>query len=406
MYMSNTIAYFAETNTRGKQIPFGIQYRDRLSHVYVIGKTGAGKTTLLESLVRQDIDHGYGVSLIDPHGDFVERVCRLLPDSRKNDAIYFDVADPKQPYGYNPLKYVAKDRRPLAASGLLEVLKKTWKDSWGQRLEHILRNAILALLDIPDATLLDILRLLDDKQYRRSVIARITDEQVKNYWQEEYANYSYRLRAEAIVPIQNKVGAFLADPVLRRVLTNPEQPLALRKIMDEEKILLVNLAKGRFGEDSASLLGGLLVTTIGLAAFSRADTPERSRKDHFLYVDEFQNFTTLSIANMVSELRKYRVGLVLANQYLAQLEPDIRYAILGNAGTFISFRVSAKDAAYIARELAPRFLPEDLVHLPNYQIYLKLLIDGAPSLPFSANTLMPEEACRHQILRAVSQKST
>ncbi len=389
--MHANLAYFAETNTRGQNIPFGIKYNDRMSHIYAVGKTGAGKTTLLESLIRQDIHQGYGVTLIDPHGDFVERVFKSIPTSRNGDVVYFDTADASQPYGYNPLKFVSKDRRPLAASGLLEVLKKTWKDSWGQRLEHILRNTILALLDVPDATLLDILRLLDDKQYRREVVPRITNERVKEYWETEYANYSYRLRAEAIVPIQNKVGAFLADPVLRRVLTNPERPLALRKVMDERKILLVNLAKGRFGEDSACLLGGLLVTTVGLAAFSRAELAESERVDHFLYVDEFQNFTTLAIANMVSELRKYKVGLALANQYLAQLEPEIRYAILGNAGTFISFRVSAQDAAYIARELAPRFLAEDLVHLPNYQIYLKLLIDGAPSLPFSAKTLRPEE---------------
>ena len=366
-----------------------------MSHVHLIGKTGAGKTTLLESLIRQDIANGYGVTLIDPHGDFVERVHQTIAQARSSDVVYFDVANSIQPYGYNPLKFVSKERRPLAAAGVLEVLKKTWKDSWGQRLEHILRNAILALLDVPDATLVDILRLLDDEAFRREVISRVSNERVRAYWSDEYEKYSYRLRADAVVPIQNKVGAFLADPILRRVLTNPEQPLAIRKIMDEGKILLVNLAKGRFGEDSASLLGGLLVTTIGLAAFSRADSPQEHRTDHFFYIDEFQNFTTLAIANMVSELRKYRVGLVLANQYLAQLEPDIRHAVLGNAGTFISFRVSAKDASYISAELAPRFRSEDLVHLPNHEIYLKLMIDGAPSKPFSAETILPEHAFSH-----------
>ena len=388
-HMTEHIAFFANTNTRHHRIPFGIQYSDRLSHVYVIGKTGSGKTTLLESLILQDIGYGYGVTLIDPHGDFVSRIYASIPSERLKDVIYFDVADPKQPYGYNPLKYVAKDRRPLAASGLLEVLKKTWKDSWGQRLEHILRNAILALLDIPDATLLDILRILDDKTYRQQVAAKVTNERVRDYWLKEYERYSPRTRSEAIIPIQNKVGAFLSDPVLRRVLVAPEKPLAIRKIIDEGKILLVNLAKGRFGEDSSTLLGGLLVTTIGLAAFSRADIPEEQRRNHYLFIDEFQNFTTLALANMLSELRKYRMGLVLANQYLDQIEPDIRYAVIGNAGTLISFRVSAKDAYYIAAELAPRFEAPDLVHLPNYEIYLKLMIDGAPSPPFSAETMLP-----------------
>ncbi len=400
--MQNNLAYFAQTNTRGIRNRFGILYADRMSHVYVIGKTGAGKTTLLDAIARQDIENGYGLTLIDPHGDFVERVHRWVPEHRKGDVVYFDVADPEQPYGYNPLKFVSIDRRPLAAAGLLEVLKKTWKDSWGQRLEHILRNAILALLDLPNSTLLDILRLLDDKQFREEVSGQITNDRVRDFWQHEFERYSYRLRADAVVPIQNKVGAFLADPVLRRVLVDPEEPLALRKIMDSGKILLVNLAKGRFGEDSTQLLGGLLVTTIGLAAFSRADTVEGERRDHFLFVDEFQNFTTLAMANMISELRKYRVGLVLANQYLSQIEPDVRYAVIGNAGTLISFRVSGKDGPYVAREFAPTFGSEDLVNLPNYEIYLRLLIDGAPSKAFSAETLRPEQALMWSSFRARS----
>lgn len=390
--MKQHLAFFAETNIRHTRTPFGIKYVDRLSHAYVIGKTGSGKTTLLESLILQDIANGYGVTLIDPHGDFVGRVNERIPEHRKDDVIYFDVSDPKQPYGYNPLKYVTAERRPLAASGLLEVLKKTWKESWGQRLEHILRNAILALLDVPNATLLDILRLLDDKAYRKSVVAHVKNSRVKSYWLDEYEKYAPRLRAEAIVPIQNKVGAFLSDPVLRNVLVAPEKPLAIRRIMDQEKILLVNLAKGRFGEDSSSLLGGLLVTTIGLAAFSRADTLEEDRREHFLFIDEFQNFTTLAIANMVSELRKYKMGLVLANQYLSQVDSDVRDAVLGNAGTLISFRVSGKDASQIAMEMAPTFESPDLVNLPNYEIYLRLMIDGAPSKPFSAQTLLPQMA--------------
>jgi len=385
------ISYFAETNHR-QALPFGISFEDRLSHMYVIGKTGAGKTTLLESLLVQDMLVGQGFTLIDPHGDLVERIVRTLPQQHSEKTIYFNVPDTSQPFGYNPLKGVAPDRRPLAASGILDVFKKMWKDSWGQRLEHILRNAILALLDVPGATLPDLLRLLDDKSYRRSVAEKITNERVHHFWTQEFEKYSYRLRAEAIVPIQNKVGAFLADPVLQRILTTPEKPIKFRQIMDEGKILLVNLAKGRIGEDSAGLLGGLIITTIGLAAYSRADVDEGQRNTHHLYVDEFQNFTTLAFANMASELRKYRIGLILANQYLSQLDINIRDAVLGNAGTLITFRVGGQDASFLSREFTPKFAAPDLIELPNYHIVLKLMIDGAPSRPFSAITLTPRMA--------------
>lgn len=384
-----SIAYFARTNFRNQGTRFGIKQSDRLSHIYTIGKTGTGKSTLLETLIRSDIAHGNGLALIDPHGDLVERIAARIPPGRQHSLVYFNVPDPTQPYGYNPLKRVIPERRPLAASGILEVFKKTWKESWGQRLEHILRNALLALLETPNATLSDILRLLDDTEFRGRVAHKLTNARVKEFWLKEFANYSYRLRAEAIVPIQNKVGAFLADPTLNRVLTNPQKPVPIRRIMDTGRILLVNLAKGRIGEDASGLLGGLLVTTIGLAAFSRADTLETNRRNFYVYIDEFQNFTTLSIANMASELRKYHIGLTLANQYLHQLDPPIRYAVLGNAGTLISFRLGADDAPHIAREFAPIFSATDLMNLQNHVIYLKLMIDGTPSKPFSATTLPP-----------------
>ncbi|MCU7867425.1 MAG: type IV secretion system DNA-binding domain-containing protein [Candidatus Thiodiazotropha sp. (ex Lucinoma borealis)] len=385
-----SIAYFARTNFRNQGTRFGIKQTDRLSHIYTIGKTGTGKTSLLETLITSDIAHGNGLALIDPHGDLVERIAERIPPDRQHSLVYFNVPDPTQPYGYNPLKRVIPERRPLAASGILEVFKKMWKESWGQRLEHILRNALLALLETPEVTLNDILRLLDDKDFRGRVARNLSNTRVKEFWLKEFANYSYRLRAEAIVPIQNKVGAFLADPTLNRVLTNPRKPIPIRRIMDSGRILLVNLAKGRIGEDASGLLGGFLVTTIGLAAFSRADTLEMNRRDFYVYIDEFQNFTTLAIANMASELRKYHIGLTLANQYLHQLDPPIRYAVLGNAGTLISFRLGADDAPHIAREFAPIFLATDLMNLPNHVIYLKLMIDGTPSQPFSATTLPPK----------------
>ena len=381
------VTYFARTLCRHHRQRFGIKRNDRLSHIYVIGKTGAGKSTLLETMMQQDIARGEGFTLLDPHGDLVERIVQAIPPHRRKDIIYFDVSDPKQPYGYNPLKRVAPEKRSLAASGILEVFHKTWGErAWGQRMEHILRNALLLLLEQPEATLADLLRLFRDEAFRKKAAKNCHNRQVRDFWLLEFPKYS-RFAAEAVAPIQSKVSAFLSDPTLYRVLTTPRQPIHIRKVMDEGKILLVNLAKGKLGEDSSALLGGLLVTTIGLAAFSRADVPEKDRRAHWLYVDEFQSFTTLSLANMLSELRKYKVGMTLAHQYLHQLDPDIRHAVLGNAATLIAFRLGAPDAAYIAKEFDPLFTGTDVLTLPNYHIYLKLLIDGEPSKPFSATTL-------------------
>jgi hypothetical protein len=280
--------------------------------------------------------------------------------------VYLNIPDPEQSYGYNPLPRVRPDMRALVASGLMEVLKKMWAEAWGVRMEHILRNALLALLDQPSATLADIPLLLNAKAFRKQILANVTNEQVRQFWRLEYERYSPRYRADAIAPILNKAGTFLADPKLNRILTRPDGRLRLRAVMDEGKVLLVNLAKGKIGEDSAALLGGLLVTSLGLAAYSRADVPESERRPFYIYVDEFQNFTTLAIANMLSELRKFGVGMVLAHQYLHQLEPDIRHAVLGNAGTIISFRLGPEDAAFIAREFEPYFDHLDLMNLPNH----------------------------------------
>lgn len=355
--------------------------------MYIIGKTGTGKSTLLETMIRQDIEDGHGLALIDPHGDLVERVLAAIPENRKGDLIYFNVPDGTQPLGFNPLEAAPPQKRALAASGLLEVFKKIWADSWGPRLEHILRNALLALLDQPEATLADVLRLLDDSAFRRNAAERVRNSQVRDFWLREYENYPARFRAEAIAPLQNKVGAFLADPLLNRILVQPKSAFDLRRVMDEKKILLVNLAKGKIGEDTVALLGAMLVSRIGLAALSRADVPETERSDFFLYLDEFQSFTTLSLANMLSELRKYHVGMVLAHQYLAQLDLKVRDAILGNAGTSIVFRLGLADAEILAKEFYPAFSITDLINLPNYHIYLKLMIDGVVSRPFSAIAL-------------------
>lgn len=388
--MPNDLLRLAQVNFRHDRRVFGIKREDRFSHVYIIGKTGTGKSTLLENLAVQDLARGNGFALIDPHGDLVERVASRIPDGRRSDVIYLNAPDPAQPYGYNPLRHVREDRIALAASGFLEAFKKLWPEAWGVRMEHILRNVLMALLEQPHATMHDVLRMLSDQRFRREVARSVRNETVRTFLEKEFDRFSFGYRADGVAPIQNKIGAFLADPLLNRILTAAPQDLHIRQIMDEGKVLLVNLAKGRMGEDSSSLLGALLVTTIGVAAYSRADLPATSRRDFFVYIDEFQTFTTLSLANMLAELRKYRVGFTIAHQYLHQLEPDIRHAILGNIGTLISFRVGAEDAPYLVREFRDRFTELDLTQLPNRDIYITLMIDGTPSKPFSATTLPPD----------------
>lgn len=387
--MSNDVLRFAQVNFRHDRRVFGIKREDRFSHIYIVGKTGTGKSNLLEVMALEDLALGNGFALVDPHGDLVERIAAQVPEHRRSEVIYFNAPDPGQPYGYNPLRHVRPDRIALAASGFLEAFEKLWPEAWGVRMEHILRNVLMALLERPDSTMHDILRMLSDKGFRREVARSLRNKTVRTFLEKEFERFSFGYRADGTAPIQNKVGAFLADPLLNRILTAAPENLHIRQIMDQGRVLLVNLAKGRMGEDSSSLLGALLVTTIGLAAYSRADAPAASRRDFFVYIDEFQTFTTLSLANMLAELRKYRVGFTIAHQYLHQLEPDIRHAVLGNVGTLISFRLGAEDAPYLAREFRSYFAEVDLMQLPNYSIYITLMIDGASSKPFSATTLFP-----------------
>lgn len=391
-FKAEQTAVFARTNFRDEQRPFGIKQADRRSHLYLIGKTGTGKSTLLETFMRHDLLAGNGFTLLDPHGDLVERIKEFIPENRMADVIDFDVPNRKQPFGFNPLSGIPVSKRPLAASGMLSVFKHLWHDSWGPRLEHILRNSLLTLLDQKDAVLGDILRLLHDSKFRKEAVTKVENEEVKKFWIDEYNKYPERLRAEAIAPLQNKVGAFITNPLLGRIFNRPEKPLQLRKIMDEGRILLVNLSKGKIGEDTALLLGSLLISRLGLAALTRTDTPQEQRPDHYLYLDEFHSFTTLSLASMLSELRKYRLNLILAHQYLSQLDPAIRDAVLGNVGSIIAFRVGAADAELLAPEFAPEITATDLTNLPNYHIYLKMMIDGAVSKPFSAVTINPDSS--------------
>ncbi len=381
------ITYFARTNFRNEKKLFGIRRADRRAHMYTLGRTGTGKSTLLETMIRQDIERGEGCALFDPHGDLVERVVSHVPESRRNDLIYLDVPDLRRPFVFNPLERVLPQKRSLAASGLLEVFKRIWSESWGPRVEHIFRNAIFALLEQPEATLLDVPRLLDESAFRKRIALRVTNEQVRHFWLHEYEKYPARFRAEAIAPLQNKLGAFLSDPLLQRILSTPKSSFDLRRVMDEGKILIVNLAKGKIGEGPAALLGSLLVSGIGFAGLSRSELPPVERRDFYLYVDEFQTFATMAFASMLSELRKYRVDLILANQYLSQLDPQVRDAVLGNVGTLVAFRVGPMDAEILAREFDPEFSAGDLMNLSNYQIDLKMMVDGAVSKGFSGETV-------------------
>ena len=384
---SNAVTRFAVTNYRDIRKIFGIRQKNRRGHMYVIGKTGTGKSTLLSNMVISDIRDGRGVALIDPHGDLAERVLDCVPKERINDVIYFNPGDLEYPIAFNPLEQCSPYAHHLVTSGLISIFKKIWPEFWGPRLEHILRHSIFTLLEYPGATLLHLPRLLTDKDFRSVVIRLVTDEQVRSFWFNEFEKYSAWMRSEAVSPILNKVGQFITSRPLRNIVGQKDNTFNLRDVMDSGKILIVNLAKGHIGEDNCALLGAMLVTKIQLAALGRADVPEEKRKSFYLYVDEVHNFFTLSFAGVLSEARKYGLALVLAHQYLDQLDEKMRAAILGNVGTLISFRVGAEDAKYLAREFYPVFTEADLVNLPNHHIYLKLMIDGVASRPFSAVTL-------------------
>jgi DNA helicase HerA-like ATPase len=384
--MDRDISYFGETNNRSRRTRFGIRQADRLLHTLVLGKTGTGKSTLLATLAMQDIEGGRGCAVIDPHGDLVERLYREAPAVSRDRIVYFNAPDPACPYGYNPLRRVPDDTVALSASGLMETMEKQWPSAWGVRMEHVLRNSLYTLLSRDGSTLPDLLRLYYDPAFRADVVGAVPNPAVRQFWRTEFDPLTLRQQAELIAPIQNKLGALLSDPAVFRILAAPSVDLNLRTLMDEGKVLLVNLSRGQLGEDSAGILGSVLVSTLGIAAFSRADVPETARRPFFLYVDEFHSFSTRAFALMVSELRKTRVGLVLASQYLHAIDPDIRHAVLGNAGTLISFRVGPEDAGVLAKEFQPKIGVIDLVNLPNFSIYLKLMIEGAPSQAFSACT--------------------
>ena len=380
--MDPDITYFAETNFREKR-KFGIRQADRLMHTYILGKTGTGKSTLLETMIMQDIWHGRGCCLLDPHGDLAQRVYAQIPKSRKNDCIYLDLTNPKQPWRYNPFRRVSEEKRALVASGILNVFKSNWRDAWGPRLEHILRYIIFALLEYPNASFQHLMPMLEDEDFRANVLEHVTQPSVRKFWEMEYMKY----KDGALVPLLNKLGAWSSYAVVRRLLSENKQDFSLRQTMDMSKILIVNLSMGIIGEDAAHLIGSLLTTSLGHAGFSRANITEEQRVPFHIFCDEFQVFTGSNIGMQLSTLRKFKISFTLAHQYLDQLTPSIRESVVGNVGTSIFFRVGGKDAPFIARELYPKFDEEDVTKLPNYTLYLKLNVSGKIGQAFSATSI-------------------
>ena len=409
---NNEINFFGLTSFRNENRKFGIKTDDRRRHFYCIGKTGMGKSNLMENLAIQDIQAGRGIAYVDPHGEGAEKLLDFVPANRIKDVIFFNPADLDFPIAFNVMEKVEFRYRHLVAGGLMGVFKKVWPDVWSARMEYILNNAILALLEYPDSTLLGVNRMLADPDYREKVVANVTDPMVKSFWMVEFAKYSQRYEQEATAAIQNKVGQFISNPLIRNIIGQTKSTINMREIMDSEKIFIMDLSKGRIGEDNSRLLGALLITKLQLAAMSRVDIPEDDRKDFYLYVDEFQNFATESFANILSEARKYRLNIILGHQYIGQLmfdgSPKMRDAVFGNVGTMVVFRVGAEDAEFLEKEFAPEFTANDLVNLPKYNVYLKLMIDGIAGHPFSAQTLPPppplEDSNREKIIQASRER--
>ncbi len=388
------ITYFGETDSRNKHLRFGIKAKDRTRHVYVIGKTGMGKSTLLENMAVQDIQNGEGLAFVDPHGKSADLLLEYVPPERIKDVIYFAPFDTDYPVSFNVMEDVGADRRHLVASGLMSAFKKIWVDAWSARMEYILNNILLALLEYPDSTLLGVNRMLSDKWYRQKVVANISDPSVKSFWVDEFEKYGERYMQEAGAAIQNKIGQFTANPLVRNIVGQEHSSFDIRKAMDEKKIIIANLSKGKVGEANANLLGSMLITKIYLGAMSRADVSDtvmQTLPNFYLFVDEFQSFANESFADILSEARKYKLNLTMAHQYVDQMSEEVRSAVFGNVGTTIAFRVGPLDAELLEKLFMPQFTAEDLVNLGRYQMYLTLMIDGIGSQPFSAVGMPPIE---------------
>lgn len=408
MFDPNKITYFGETDFRGARTKFGIKALDRTRHMYVIGKTGMGKSTILENMAIQDVQNGEGLAFMDPHGGSADKIIDFIPEDRIADVVYFAPFDTEFPVAFNVLEDVGVDKRHLVASGLMSSFKKIWVDAWSARMEYILNNILLALLEYPDATLLGVNRMLSDKDYRKKVVENITDPAVKSFWVDEFAKYSDKYMQEAGAAIQNKIGQFTTNPLIRNIVGQPRSSFDIRQIMDVGKILIVNLSKGRIGEQNSNLLGGMLITKIYLSAMSRADaTPQvlQALPNFYLYVDEFQSFASDSFADILSEARKYKLNLIIAHQYIEQMSEAVRAAVFGNVGTMIVYRVGSFDAQIFEREFLPAFNAEDIVNLGKYQMYLRLMINGVGSKPFSALGMPPIKESHRSFKKEIIESS-
>ena len=408
MEKDNKITYFAETDFRNKKTPFGIKASDRLRHVYIIGKTGMGKSTLLENMAAQDLQNGNGMCFIDPHGSAVDTLLNYIPEERIDDVVYFSPADTNFPISFNVMEDVGPEKRHLVAQGLLSAFKKIWgAETFSDRMEHIVNNTLLALLEYPESTMLSIPRIFVDTDFQKDVIKHIKDPSALNFWTKEYASWDDRYKRDAYAAVLNKVGQFTSNPVIRNIVGQSKSTFDFRKMMDEKKILLVNLSIGQIGEANANLLGSMMTTKVFLAAMSRADLNKQELAqlpEFYLYIDEFQNLANDSFADILSQARKYKLALTMAHQYVEQMPETVRSAVFGNVGTMIAFRVGSFDAEIFEKEFSPTFLMDDLVNLGFAQIYLRLMIDGVGSHPFSARTLPPikeqEVSFKDEILEA------
>ena len=391
------------TDYRNQEREFGIRLIDRLQHVYIIGKSGCGKSKLMLRMIRDDIINGRGVVVVDPHGELIDETLQVIPENRVDDVVVFDPSDREYPIAFNLLEQVPDDFKGMVSSGFVGIFKKIFGFSWGPRLEHILRNTVLALLDYPDSTMLSIPRMLTEKPFREEVIEHIKDPVIADFWVNEFGAMDGKFATEAVSPILNKIGQFLSTPTIRNIVGQPRTAINIRQLMDESKILLVNLSRGKIGEDNAALMGAMMITKVQLAAMSRADTSAVNRAPCFLYVDEFQNFATESFATILSEARKYGLGLTVAHQYINQMQEEVANAVFGNVGTLISFRVGPSDAEYLAKEYKPVFDETDFVNLEKYHIYIRLLINGVTPPAFSARTLAPPEMDATLLPRIIEQ---
>ncbi len=385
-FFNGDVSYFARANFRNDRRIFGIKQADRNYHFYCFGKSGSGKTSLLKVLMEQDAQHNRGFTFMDVHGDASFEIVKTIKQKYPHrDVIYFDVTNPGIKLGYNPLRQVTPSKRSLVASNILEIFQRNWKSAWGMKMEHILRMILLSLLDQPNANLSDILKLLHDKNFRNQCLVHIQNEDTKTFWTQEFPKY----KPNDLLPIMNKVGALLSHTVVKRILVENKRQVSFRTIMDRNQILIINIAKGAIGTDVSNIIGGLLLTTIASAAFSRIDMPEHRRIPHFLYADEFQVLSGNElIGELLAQSRKFKLALIISNQFLHQLPLEVKNSVLGNVGTIICFRLGITDAKLMAQEFYPQFKAEDFTSLSNYSIYLRMMIDGKPSKPFSADTIL------------------